>query len=594
MRAHDDADPRDPENSDSDWRPKSDSEASEAHEEMEYEYDDQRPAATFVDQPSVVEYLRGLQTHIEHKHSIRATQKVVPGLNPGIIPFDHQMRAARVIENARNTVFKCVLLADPPGLGKTLSSLIPIYRAKNGRGPSVVVAPLSCCRQLLAEVERAFGKTLKAALVVGPGMPAARIFESDVIITSYNHVSAEFAKLNHFSGQVSRYADFKSSKTPVRPHVALLSGILDMDGAKSLGEYLVLDEAHAVKNTDSQTYNAVKLLRSRCNTCVMLTGTPLDNTWQDGYGYLSLLEGHPVVSQDFMLKAFSDWTEGHSKARAQPEAHHVLRLCQLFDAITLRRPESVVHSNLPKMTTKVVTFDLDQDSLVKSNFHYKKYIAAVHAARGNGPQAAWRSSSDIGTSTSPGAPVGLQRWREALSADGAWRSPRVDVILDLVNQARDIRPDDAIIVSDESVYFLDIVGIALDNMYEPLPYFRYDGRMNAAARDSVLKAFREAVGARVLLISRGTCGQGLNLQCANVVIRCSSWWKTSWDKQVDARVYRPGQTKPVFVYEVNANDCMVEMHRSVVRTSKDAYTSAIMDSITRDDDAPLPPARNIV
>ncbi|OIW30953.1 hypothetical protein CONLIGDRAFT_668829 [Coniochaeta ligniaria NRRL 30616] len=42
-----------------------------------------------------------------------------------------------------------------------------------------------------------------------------------------------------------------------------------MDGAKSLGEYLVLDEAHAIKNTTSQTYEAIKVLRTRCNTCVI-------------------------------------------------------------------------------------------------------------------------------------------------------------------------------------------------------------------------------------------------------------------------------------------------------------------------------------
>ena len=34
---------------------------------------------------------------------------------------------------------------------------------------------------------------------------------------------------------------------------------------------------------------------------------------------------------------------------------------------------------------------------------------------------------------------------------------------------------------------------------------------------------------------------------------------------MDAWVYRPGQTKPVFVYEVNANDCVVEMHRNVAQ-----------------------------
>jgi hypothetical protein len=56
----------------------------------------------------------------------------------------------------------------------------------------------------------------------------------------------------------------------MRPQVTLLSEIFDMEGAKLLGGYLVLDEAHMIKNTDSQTYKAIKYLRSRCNTCIML------------------------------------------------------------------------------------------------------------------------------------------------------------------------------------------------------------------------------------------------------------------------------------------------------------------------------------
>ena len=53
--------------------------------------------------------------------------------------------------------FKGMILGDPPGLGKTLSALSMIARASHhGRGPSVIVAPLSCCQQWMQEINKFF------------------------------------------------------------------------------------------------------------------------------------------------------------------------------------------------------------------------------------------------------------------------------------------------------------------------------------------------------------------------------------------------------------------------------------------------------
>ena len=46
-----------------------------------------------------------------------------------------------------------------------------------------------------------------------------------------------------------------------------------------------------------------------------------------------------------------------------------------------------------------------------------------------------------------------------------------------------------------------------------------------------------AEGARVLLASRVTGGEGLNLQSANGLIHCGSWWKVSWEQQAEGRIH---------------------------------------------------------
>ncbi|CAF3475406.1 unnamed protein product [Fusarium graminearum] len=42
---------------------------------------------------------------------------------------------------------------------------------------------------------------------------------------------------------------------------------------------------------------------------------------------------------------------------------------------------------------------------------------------------------------------------------------------------------------------------------------------------------------------------------------------------------RPGQTKPVFVYEIRAEDYLIETHKIRVRDTKNAMTSACDDGL---------------
>ena len=48
---------------------------------------------------------------------------------------------------------------------------------------------------------------------------------------------------------------------------------------------------------------------------------------------------------------------------------------------------------------------------------------------------------------------------------------------------------------------------------------RYDGKMQSEARDATLVMFRKIGGPRVILISTKCGGVGLNLTCANRVVK---------------------------------------------------------------------------
>lgn len=55
---------------------------------------------------------------------------------------------------------------------------------------------------------------------------------------------------------------------------------------------------------------------------------------------------------------------------------------------------------------------------------------------------------------------------------------------------------------------------------------------------------------RVLLLSLGAAGLGLNLTAASHVIMVHPWWNPFLEKQAIDRAHRIGQTRPVNVYRL--------------------------------------------
>lgn len=530
---------------------------------------------------------------------------------------------------ALDTPFKGLILADPPGMGKTLSMMLAIRLQRQlGRGPSVIIAPSSCVHQWKMEVETYFEPGEVSVFILDDKkFNPLDLFKYEVVICSYAYLRSEYLTKKKFLSSIDKYAREEIHVPPRRPYLCMLADIWKFPGTLEFGPFLCLDEAHAIKDMSRATYAAVESIRKRFEACIMMTSTPLDNTWLDVTALLSLLSGHKYNNESHMKQMFlpgsatNETNDRHLYRTPLASKDCTNRLTQLLDAVSMRRPTDFLATRLPPKRVEVVQFKLSVQDQQKSDemfSTYKKH-AGMNNQVGEDRDRYWDAmvqaiqhayhpklvdimeferelrkrnescdEAEDNLKLTPEQRKELARWRQELRKDNNWKSNRVDLIVAIIYRTRERSPDDAIVVMDESLFFLDVVQAALEKMELPVRFWRYDGTKSPAQRCADLEAFNSSSGTRVLLATRGTCGPGLNIQAANVLIRCGVFWKVSWEEQADGRIYRPGQTKPVTIWAI-VSDAKVEQERLRKKEAKDKANRAIVNGFTRKDDDKLTP-----
>ncbi|KAL3313020.1 putative DNA helicase ino80, partial [Cichlidogyrus casuarinus] len=189
------------------------------------------------------------------------------------------------------------ILADEMGLGKTiqtiafLSSLVENYGLW---GPFLIITPASTLHNWTQEFAR-FTPALR--LIPYWGGPQER------------KVLRKFWSNDPHRGIGTKGAEF---------HVVVTSYQVVLQDAKFINKtpwsYLVLDEAHAIKNISSLRWNI--LLSFKCRNRLLLTGTPIQNTMQELWALLHFIMPSLFDSHD----EFSAWFSKDIESRAASES----------------------------------------------------------------------------------------------------------------------------------------------------------------------------------------------------------------------------------------------------------------------------------
>ena len=415
------------------------------------------------------------------------------------------------------------VLADDMGLGKTVQTLA-VLLDRAGEGPSLVIAPTSVGFNWMRETER-----------FAPGIQAHLYRETD-------------------------RDDFLRGLGPHQLVVASYGlALRDIEKLKQVEwNILVLDEAQAIKNGRSKTSQAIADLGSKWT--VALTGTPVENHLGELWSLFHTVAPGVFGSWDQFRIRFASPIEKDN----DPERRDALRKRLL--PFVLRRTKKEVLSDLPSRT--------EMNLIVELSPAERKRYDAVRASAIREAETIAKSSEDQENRFRILAI--LTRLRQLAChprlVDESWNesSAKLEQLKETLLQLRE--EGHRVLVFSQFVQHLQLIRAMLDK--ESITYQYLDGSTPAKARQIEVDRFQNG-NASVFLISLKAGGTGLNLTAADYVVHMDPWWNPAVEDQATDRAHRIGQTKPVMVYRIIAQQTIEEEILKLHETKRDLIAGVL-------------------
>ncbi len=403
-------------------------------------------------------------------------------------------------------------LADDMGLGKTLQAIAAmLHLAPNG--PSLVVCPASVINNWCNELAK-FAPSLNP-LILKPG----------------NARKETFASLGAFDVLVISYGLLQSEEETITA--------IDWTTA-------VLDEAHAIKNTNTKSSKAAMGIKAGFR--LALTGTPVQN-------HLGELWNLFQFCNPGLLGSLQQFTKRYVKSELPEQKVHLKKLISPF---ILRRTKNKVLSELPPKTEITHNVELSKEELAFYEALRRQAISMIESGGGNAGQQHLQALAEI-------TRLRLACCNTALvNADIELPSSKLVAFIEIIEELR-VNSHRALVFS-QFIGHLAIVRQSLDKM--GISYQYLDGSTSLPEREKAVNAFQAGKG-ELFLISLKAGGLGLNLTAADYVIHLDPWWNPAIEDQASDRAHRIGQSRPVTIYRLVTKNTIEEKILQLHATKRD-------------------------
>ena len=394
---------------------------------------------------------------------------------------DYQLRGVRWLRFLTGHGFGA-LLADDMGLGKT-AQVIAWLLGEGASCRALVVAPLTLLSNWRHELAK-FAPGLKVYVHQGDRRHVASGFRRAVADA---HVT-----LTSYSLLVKDYTSFSEEKW----------------GA------LVLDEAQAIKNPDTQVARAVRALTPPKR--VAMTGTPVENSVADIWSIEEFL--NPGLLGD--RRGFADRFVKPMAANEQCAAGKRLR--HALEPFVLRR--------------------LKSDRAIAAELGEKREIREYCELTADQRREYETALADFRARERAPGDVFALLTRLKLICDGAGKVERLFELVEAI-----LAGGESALVFTQYAKVGQELRAALERRFgRRFPFLH--GALSAQERERQVCAFQQSSRPGVFLLSLKAGGFGLNLTKATHVIHFDRWWNPAVENQATDRAHRIGQAKTVFVH----------------------------------------------
>ena len=395
------------------------------------------------------------------------------------------------------------ILADDMGLGKTIQTLCHLHHEKaSGRAnlPTLIVAPKSVAPGWESETKK-FAPSLTVLRLEGAGRKKyySILQHVDLVITSY----------------------------PV-----LLRDVEEL--AEQEFHYVVLDEAHTIKNSSAQITKVAYGLNSRHR--LALSGTPIENHLGELWSLFH-----------FLMPGFLGSEAGFQQGYRVPieKMRDEARMAQLAERVRplmLRRTKTLVAKDLPPKTEIIRRVELSSGQVDL----YEAVRASLSRDLNEEIDRRGLQASRMQVLAA------LMKLRQVCchpsllklsAAKKVKKSAKLELLMELVEPM--VEEGRRILVFSQFTGMLSLIEVELKK--RGIGYLSLTGA--SKDRGELCRKFQTGE-VPVFLISLRAGGTGITLTAADTVIHYDPWWNPALEAQATDRAYRIGQTNPVFVYKL--------------------------------------------
>ncbi len=425
-------------------------------------------------------------------------------------------------------------LADDMGLGKTIQVLAALLRhrhetADGPRAPSLLVVPASLLGNWRAEAAR-FAPELnllfahpsempRETLTALSDDPVTALRQTDLVVTTYS-MASRFAWLPELHWQ-----------------------------------WVILDEAQAIKNPSTSQTKAVKQLKGQAR--VALTGTPVENRLGDLWSIFDFLNPG-LLGSATRFKEFVKTLDRGGQAHYAP-------LRNLVSPYILRRlkTDAGIAPDLPDKTEMQVYCGLTK---AQATLYQRTVTALTRALQETGGDKMKRRGLVLSS---------LMRFKQIcnhpsqLTGDAVYApadSAKFERLGELCGEIAS--RGEKMLVFSQFREITDPIADYLAAIFGRSGLVLHGGTA-VKKRSALVAAFQREEGPPFLVMSLKAGGTGLNLTAASHVVHFDRWWNPAVENQATDRAFRIGQKRNVLVHKFVTRGTVEERIDDLIREKQD-------------------------